>query len=435
MRVAWFTHRYAPVIGGSENYARAMVRRMVGEGHEVDVFTTDADDLARFTSPAGRAIEADSRTNIDGARITRFRPRHVPGQRYAGKLLGYAPLPSIRSQFASFFPILPGINRVRGEYDLVCSIAFPYTNFTYAALRTARAAGAPLVVTPFLHLATPGDPVHRAYTRSHQRWLLSQADLVVAATRLEADTIVSWGINRSRLLTLPMAIEHADVTGGDGLDFRARLGLDASTPLVGQLGALDLDKGTVDLVNALSRINASRVGTPVQLALAGRATPRFAEFLGTLEHSPWLHHIGPITTEECRGFFDAIDIFAMPSRTDSFGIVFLEAWANGKPVVAARAGGVAEVVQDGVNGLLVPFGQPGDLAAAIGRLVASPSLGQTLGATGKQQVETGYTWDDRYRTLTGRIETLTSVDRRTRSSRIASGSPLATNPSGSVLGS
>jgi glycosyltransferase involved in cell wall biosynthesis len=407
MKVAWFTHRYAPVIGGSENYARAMVRRMVAEGHDVDVFTTDADDLARFTRRDGRKVDAEASTNIDGARVTRFQPRHLPGQRYAGKLLSYVPYPSIRSQFASFFPILPGINGVRGEYDLVCSIAFPYTNFSYAALCTARAAGAPLVITPFLHLATPGDPVHRAYTRSHQRWLLARADLVIAATRLEADVIASWGIGRDHLLTLPMAVEHADVTGGDGASFRARLGLDGSAPLIGQLGALDLDKGSVDLVHALSRINASRDGQPVHLVLAGRETPRFAGFLATLGPLPWLHLAGPLSTGDCRDFFDAIDVFAMPSRTDSFGIVFLEAWANGKPVVAARAGGVVEVVEHDVNGLLVPFGQPEELATAIDRLVADPALRHSLGGAGRDRVETGYTWDDRYRTLSARIDGLT----------------------------
>ena len=59
------------------------------------------------------------------------------------------------------------------------------------------------------------------------------------------------GIDRSRILHLPMAIEHAEVTGGDGARFRARLAVPPQRPLVGQLGALDPNKGSTDLIRAL----------------------------------------------------------------------------------------------------------------------------------------------------------------------------------------
>ena len=62
-------------------------------------------------------------------------------------------------------------------------------------------------------------------------------------------------------------------------------------------------------------------------------------------------HGGPLPTERRAEFFAALDVFAMPSRTDSFGIVFLEAWANALPIVAAEAGGVPEVVRHGEAGL------------------------------------------------------------------------------------
>src|SRR5437588_10926997 len=111
--------------------------------------------------------------------------------------------------------ISPGLGKVRGDYVAVFGVGFPFTTFSYAARQTARAAGAPLILTPFLHLATPGDPVHRTYTRPHQIRLLAQARLVVTPTRMEADAIAGWGIPRDRLLTLGMAIERSEVTGGD----------------------------------------------------------------------------------------------------------------------------------------------------------------------------------------------------------------------------
>ena len=119
MKIAWFTHRYHPVIGGSENYARAMVRRMVTVGHEVDVLTSDADDLARLTQRTGRRVDADRVSTVDGARVTRFAPRHVPFQRYVGKILSYVPYSDVRCQFASYLPWLPwpSFYRSRGNHS------------------------------------------------------------------------------------------------------------------------------------------------------------------------------------------------------------------------------------------------------------------------------------------------------------------------------
>src|SRR3954454_12473801 len=371
MKIAWFTHRYHPCIGGAEAFGRAMVRRFVAEGHEVDVLTSDAHELSYFIDRRRRRVDAPAESVVDGARVRRFAVRHVPLQRYFGKLLSYAPHWPTRCRAASYMPILPGIERVRGDYDAVFGVGFPFTIFSYAALRNARAGGAPLILTPFLHLATPGDPVNRSYTRPHQVRLLSEADLLVVPTDLEARAITGWGIPRSQILQMPMAIEHDEVTGGDRARFRARHSIPAGAPLVGQLGALDPNKGSTDLIRALSRINHGRPDAGlVHLALAGAPTPDFDAFAAELPESSArsLKVVGPLPPGDVPDFYAAIDVFSMPSRTDSFGIVFLEAWANARPVVAAAAGGVVEVVQHDRNGLLVPFGDVKALAGARGRV-------------------------------------------------------------------
>jgi glycosyltransferase involved in cell wall biosynthesis len=89
----------------------------------------------------------------------------------------------------------------------------------------------------------------------------------------------------------------------------------------------------------------------------------------------------------------ATDVLALPSRTDSFGIVFLDAWANGVRVIGAHAGGIPGVVTDGVDGLLVPFGDVPALASALRRLLDDPDLRRTMGAAGRAKVLEYYTWD------------------------------------------
>ena len=410
MKIAWFTHRYHPCVGGSENYGRNVVGRYVRDGHQVDVFTSDALDLWYFTNPARRRVDAPPVEEVDGATVRRFAVRHLPMQRYVGRLLSYAPHWPTRCTRASYMPILPGLDRVRGAYDLVFSLGFPYTIFSHAALQTARAAGAPLILTPFLHLATPGDAVNRHYTKPHQIRLLREADLVVVQTAIEEDAVAGWGIPRGRLLRLGMAVDHAAVTGGDGPAFRSRHGIPAGRRVVGYLGVNDPNKGTNDLVGAVARLNEGRE-TPIHLVLAGGSSPDFERFADELppESARWLTRTGVLADDDRRHFYASLDAFAMPSRTDSFGIVFLEAWANGLPVVAAAAGGVAEVVEHGRTGLLVPFGEVGQLAGALGKVVDEPTEARRLGDAGRELVSRrGFTWDDRFAALANRARGLIS---------------------------
>ncbi len=418
MRIAWFIHRYFPCVGGAENYGRAMVRRFVGAGHEVDVLTSDAHDLWYFTDRGRRRVDAPVESTVDGARVRRFPVRHLPMQRYFGRLLSYAPHWPTRCVASSYMPILPGIGKVRGDYDAVFAVGFPYTVFSYAALLTARAAGAPLLLTPFLHLATPGDRVNRTYTRPHQIRLLAESDAVVVQTDLEAEAVRGWNIPPSRILKLGMAVEHAEVTGGRRDRFRAELGIAEGTRTVGHLATLDYNKGTDDLVLAVARLNRSRpVDDPIALILAGPSSPDFERFLGDqpVASWPWLKRLGPLPLVDRADFFAAIDVFSMPSRTDSYGIVFLEAWANGLPVVAAAAGGVPDVVKDGEAGHLVPFGDLNRLAEAVGGLVDDPARAHALGAAGRALVGSGHTWEDRFATLEGHARGLIALRRPRRS--------------------
>ncbi|HEU5117854.1 MAG TPA: glycosyltransferase family 4 protein, partial [Isosphaeraceae bacterium] len=222
----------------------------------------------------------------------------------------------------------------------------------------------------------------------------------------------SWGIDPRRLLTLPMSIEPSEVTGGRGSRFRERYDIPADAALIGQLGALDPNKGTLDLVCAVDEINRKRdEKNLVRLVLAGAPSPDFDTFLSERPESDrrWLSVLGPLPGDQVPDFYDALDVFSMPSRTDSFGIVYLEAWANAKPVVAARAGGVVEVVKHEENGLMVPFGNVPALADALNRLIVDPALARRLAQTGRDAVmREDATWDARYKTFLERIFPLIS---------------------------
>jgi glycosyltransferase involved in cell wall biosynthesis len=110
-----------------------------------------------------------------------------------------------------------------------------------------------------------------------------------------------------------------------------------------------------------------------------------------------VRRLGALDAEWKRDFFAGIDVFALPSRSDSFGLVLPEAWANGVPNVGYRAGGIGWVIRDGADGLLVPCGDVPALAAALTRLVTDVELRRRLGEAGRERTRHEFDWDEKLR--------------------------------------
>ena len=108
---------------------------------------------------------------------------------------------------------------------------------------------------------------------------------------------------------------------------------------------------------------------------------------------------GEVPDGDLPAYHAAADVFAMPCRSrlaglevEGFGIVFLEAAAAGRPAVAGDSGGAAEAVQDGETGLVVDGRHPGQVAEAIGALLADPHRADAMGKSGRERVERLFTW-------------------------------------------
>jgi glycosyltransferase involved in cell wall biosynthesis len=123
--------------------------------------------------------------------------------------------------------------------------------------------------------------------------------------------------------------------------------------------------------------------------------PNFRRFWETFAPKDRVTRLGVLTDGQKRDFFAGIDAFALPSRCDSFGLVLLEAWANGKPNLVSRAGGPAEVVRDGIDGLQATCGDVAELAVQLGRLVADTELRRRLGDNGLSRLASEFRWCDK----------------------------------------
>ncbi|HQE92787.1 MAG TPA: glycosyltransferase family 4 protein [Anaerolineae bacterium] len=412
MRILHIIQRYWPVRGGAEVHFGAISAYLAAQGHEVTVATTDALDFELFWNPrCRRVVEHEARQ--DGVRILRFPVRHlpVPTMTYPGIrrllwLLSMAhPLPvALLTWLSRFTPWVPDLWRwlqtTDATFDLVAGMNICFEPLLEAGWHFARRRGVPFVIYPLTHLGAglqPGeDALGRFYTMRHQVDLVLRSDMLVAQTPTERDFYVKRGLPSERALVIGPGVTPTDVLGGDAQRFRQRHHIPPLTPLVLALSAMAYDKGTVHVVEAIRRL--WRQGRAVELVLAGALLTPFAHYM---EHLPALdreriHVLGPVSEEEKRDALAAADIFALPSRTDSFGIVYLEAWLYRKPVIGARTWGVTDVIADGEDGCLVPFGDVSALADTIAFLADHPETRAAMGAHGEQKVYTHHTWTHKH---------------------------------------
>jgi glycogen(starch) synthase len=301
-------------------------------------------------------------------------------------------------RLAPFMPRVPALESTLAGlspgFDLVHGINISLEWPLIAGWRYARRRGLPFVATPFVHV---GDrSVERFYTMPHQMSVLRDADRVIVQTRIEGNELARLGVARDRLVVLGMGVDLDRLVGGNGLRFRAQHGVDG--PIVTFMGAVTDDKGAVHLLKAMQSL--WREGSQATLVLAGQpVSPSTLEsaYRGLPEaHRLRVRRMGPVTGQLKQDLLASTDVFALPSRVDSFGIVYLEAWAYGVPVIGCRAGGVPEVIDEAENGLLVGFGDESGLASALARLLADTGMSSAMGRRGRAKVEARYTWDHLY---------------------------------------
>jgi glycosyltransferase involved in cell wall biosynthesis len=401
MHVAHFIQRYPPALGGSEAYFARLGEYLAACGDAVTVWTTTAVELESFWK-AGRVEvrEQSPGTAVPGRSVRRYPLLRFPGRRYLLKALSLVPVRPWQCAALPCNPLAPGMWRAAGRYagplDAVHATAFPYAFPILCGLRLARRRGVPFLLTPFLHLGDPADPADRTrhqYTSAPLRWLLRQADRVFVQTRLERDAVADLGVPDERIVLQGLGVEPADCTGGDRSAARVAWGVQRGEVVIGHLANNSVEKGTVDLLNAAERAWAA--GHRFRVVLAGPEMPNFRAFWERFPQKPYVTRLGVLTDAQKRDFFAGIDAFALPSRSDSFGLVLLEAWANGKPNLVYRAGGPAELVRDGHDGLLAACGDVAELAAQLGRLAADAVLRRRLGDAGLSRINHEFRWDDK----------------------------------------
>ena len=364
LRVALVASSYDPYFGGVEEHTRHLAHHLSEQGHAVEVWTVDRGEHLGVRS-------------VDGLTI-RYLPAPLPARRAAPAARFIASAPRAWAAWTTaHFQFRPDVLNVQcfgpnGLYSLALHARF----------------GTPLVLSS--HGETFMDD-HQAFDtslllRSGLRWAVSTAGVVTAcSTHVAEDLSVRFGARE--LVVVPNAVELDEAPYGPP----APAPYNASPPTVFAVGRVERVKGFDLLLRAFAE---ARLPENAQLVIGGDGAelPHLRSVAADLGVTDRVVFPGQLTGPAVAWAMASASVIVVPSRTEAFGIVVLEAWRSGRPLIATRRGGPGTLVTDGEDGVLVDPEDKAAFAGALERVLADQDLAGRLGRAGQVSVRR-FGWD------------------------------------------
>lgn len=385
-RVAYLSMHTSPLLqpgvgtaGGMNVYVDELARAMAGRGVEVDVFTrTDQPGLP----PVVEVVPG-------------YRVHHID----AGPAVGISVerLPRYVAAFAA------GVERVLEQLPPVDVIHSHYWLSGWAGVLIKRRFGMPLAnsfhtLGRVKNLTKRRDEAPESLLRiAAEAEVIGASDCVVAATPAEADELLNhYGADPTALCVSPPGLNHDVFFPGSGRHVRDRLDI-GDAPLVAFVGRVQPLKG-VDVALGAFDLVARQLPDATLLVVGGPSGPDGEAEMAALRvradaGAGRVVFTDPLPHRTLAEVYRAANVLHVPSRSESFGLVAVEAQACGTPVVASRVGGLIYSVDDGVSGVLVDGWDSADHAAALMSILSDDERAAMLS---KQAVDWAgnFSWDN-----------------------------------------
>lgn len=380
--------------GGMNVYVRELCTALARSGAQCDVFTrAAAPDL-----PSVLPIEPGLRVH----HVEAGPPAPVAKHELAALVREFADAVAERLEEGPWGPGPPGVDAIHSHYWLSGAaghilkhrLDLPLVSTFHTLERVKAASGA----------SDGADDPARQRTEAD---IIGCSDAVVASNDEEArQLMVLYGAPPERVRVVAPGVDHAFFAPGERTQARRALGLPEQGPMLLFLGRIQPLKGADLAVGALAELGRS--SDAFLVVAGGPSGPAGEEEVARVRAQADRAGIGqrvfwfpPQPHELVSTFCRAADVCLVPSRTESFGLVALEAAACGVPVVASAVDGLRCVVHHGETGLLVPERSASAFAAAVASLLADPVGAARMGARGVARAAR-YTW----RTAAGAMEEL-----------------------------
>jgi phosphatidylinositol alpha-1,6-mannosyltransferase len=224
-----------------------------------------------------------------------------------------------------------------------------------------------------------------------RRNALRRANVVLAPSKYTADHVVGdQGVEAEKVRVLPWALDpQFESLAVNAATSPPPAGFPKGRVIltVGRWRTDERYKGTDTLITALPRLLMN--WPDLHLVAVGEGNDRdwLEDMVKESGVSRHVHFLSKLSYAELAACYGHCEVFAMPSRGEGFGLVYLEAMACGKPVIGGAHGGAPEVIDDGRTGYLVQHGDAVQLAMAIETMLQNPRLEEEMGRRGKQRVE------------------------------------------------
>ena len=279
------------------------------------------------------------------------------------------------------------------EFDLV-HIHTPFIAH-YAGSRFARRAGIPCVATyhtffeEYLHHYVPALPrgIGRFMARAFTRSQCDAVQALIAPSDPMRDILLEYGVS-TPIHVLPTGLPADRFAAGDGNRFRAEAGIPLDRPLVTYVGRVAHEKNIEFLVQVFTKVRQTVPNAMLVIAGEGPARESLRQLVTSLKLDADAYFAGYL--DRNKGLLDcyaAANVFAFASRTETQGLVLLEAMAQGAPVVSTAELGTRSILKPGCGAVVVAE-QQDEFAAAVIRVLQSPALQKELGDRGRVYAKT-----------------------------------------------
>jgi glycosyltransferase involved in cell wall biosynthesis len=368
---------YPPSMGGAQLYTHLLAQQMLVR-HNVQVVSQwNSNRTDWLLGTTLRAPRQDHNYIIDGINVHRMGLSLWEKSRIAPCVPIYYLLTDV-----ALPPIAACLERhlylYAAQSDLVHNVRIGREALSYASLHVARRCDIPFVLTPVHHPRWVGWR-YRAYIK-----LYRMADVILALTHAEKQTLVALGVREERIVVTGMGPILA--AQANPAMFLCDHHIDG--PMVLFLGQHYRYKGYRQVLQA-TRWVWQRV-PETHFVFIGPAVGRSEQDFEAIRDRR-IHRLGKVDLQEKTNALAACTLLCVPSTQESFGGVYTEAWSFGKPVIGCNIAAVAEVITEGGDGYLVAQ-EPAQIAERICYLLLDPTQAQAMGAAGQRKVKAQYTW-------------------------------------------
>ncbi len=293
---------------------------------------------------------------------------------------------STQNPFApsSIFKLRRSLQTIRP--DILCS-----HGYKPAILSVFARAGLKIPLVMFSRGHT-GENTKVRFFENLELLALRYAEVVVSVSKGHAEHLLKVGIAKEQIRIVQNAIDASRMNGHikRAKTKRAKLGFSPENLLIATAGRLSPEKAQKDLIIAYSKIQPKFPRAHL-LLLGDGSLRRPLQELVHAKDIPNVHFLG--FRYDIEEIIATIDLFVLPSLTEGLPNVILEAFACKKPVVATGVGGVPELVDHGINGLLVPSRRPDMLADSIAKCISSTEMMHQMGEAGYRKIKSGFTFE------------------------------------------